>query len=393
MVVQNIFSGRGTSTVLTICCCLIIFTMVQHIQVGNWDHAKAARLDKEFAECSPQIVCPLGEKPPRDCPLQKQCPPQQPSNSQISVSAARTARISCDPAHSSLFLGRCFCHPGYAGTNCDIKSAIPNPHWPEAIKHCPNLQRDITYSPETDDNHNYYLCYVSSSGVTQIPIKMWKVAQKLELDVWKEATFSTSGDRPDDHIKGFNGYKNLNTHTFGNTLEIGSGPWTQLRYAVKAIGGDVGLTGITLLEPNGENYKRSVATCAYKNGSMLGLPVRLLSIGGEELSIIEEMDTVISLNVLDHVQDALKVLQNMYNALKPGGVIIWNDRWYDSPAGCREKFDRFETSLHPMRPKFVVFEHFISQFETISLTWTQVKTETGRECDGGEIYFVGRKRA
>ena len=47
--VQSIFSVCDPR-VLTVCCCLISFTMVQHIQVGNWDHAKAApRLNKVFA--------------------------------------------------------------------------------------------------------------------------------------------------------------------------------------------------------------------------------------------------------------------------------------------------------------------------------------------------------
>ena len=38
-----------------------------------------------------------------------------------------------------------------------------------------------------------------------------------------------------------------------------------------------------------------------------------------------------SINVIEHVYDAFKFLDNLYNALKPGGIIIYHDRYYKTP--------------------------------------------------------------
>jgi SAM-dependent methyltransferase len=223
---------------------------------------------------------------------------------------------------------------------------------------------------------------------------MWKKAQSLELDVWRGE--KKNNDRADTHISYFDRYKSLENHHFGKTLEIGCGPWTQLMWIADTLSTEkLGLEKTTLLEPNGENYMREVPTCSYKDGTLLGKPIHLLPIGGEELNAVEQFDTVISINVLDHVQDLLQVLNNTYHAVKPGGLLIWNDRWFDSPFGCRTSKDYMGISLHPMRPKFKVFSHFLSFFEPIYqkiIVERMDSTATGPECDGGQIYFIGRKK-
>ena len=45
--------------------------------------------------------------------------------------------------HSTCFLGKLFCHPGYFEKNCSIRIQPANPWYTDD---CPNLNRDVTYS-------------------------------------------------------------------------------------------------------------------------------------------------------------------------------------------------------------------------------------------------------
>ena len=40
-------------------------------------------------------------------------------------------------------------------------------------------------------------------------------------------------------------------------------------------------------------------------------------------------DTLMIVNVLEHVNNAIAILRNVYNALRPGGLLIFSDRWWD----------------------------------------------------------------
>lgn len=297
--------------------------------------------------------------------------------------------------HGSNFLGWCICHPGYTGPDCREKLFIPNPHWIEASEYCPNLNRDVTYTKDDDDGHDRFACYYSESGgITAVPTRLWKKAQNLEFSVWSGRT--ATSDRADTHITSFEQYKALENHHFGETLEIGCGPWTQLIWIADTLSLEkLGLEKTTLLEPNGKKYMREVPTCSYKDGTLLGKPIELLAIGGEELRAAEQFDTVVSINVLDHVQDVLQLLNNTYHAVKPGGVLIWHDRWFDSPFGCRTKKDNMGITLHPIRPKFKVLAHFLSGFEPMYQNVMVERMDSSiknAQCDGGQIYFIGRKK-
>jgi 2-polyprenyl-3-methyl-5-hydroxy-6-metoxy-1,4-benzoquinol methylase len=39
----------------------------------------------------------------------------------------------------------------------------------------------------------------------------------------------------------------------------------------------------------------------------------------------EAFDTLMIVNVLEHVNNGIRILRNLHNALKPGGLLIFND--------------------------------------------------------------------
>ena len=56
------------------------------------------------------------------------------------------------------------------------------------------------------------------------------------------------------------------------------------------------------------------------------------------------------INVLEHVNNGIALLRNLYNTLKPGGILIFNDRWWDSegkPGSVRATMDQ-DVLYHPV---------------------------------------------
>ena len=120
------------------------------------------------------------------------------------------------------------------------------------------------------------------------------------------------------------------------------------------------VSSITLHEPNIYRYL-NMTNCSYRNGTLLNHPTELVSAKGEALRVSNLYDTIININVIEHVQDALLYLSNIYEALKPGGLLIFHERWHNNPdyAKCKPNGDFY---LHPIRIKDTVIQYFTSLF-------------------------------
>ena len=148
--------------------------------------------------------------------------------------------------HSTCFLGKLFCHPGYFKEDCSLKKAPANPWYTED---CPNLKMEITYSKDMKfelisqgkkcPNESLmngiskcaYLCFSHPSyGVAQVPLIYWKRMLKNEVEAWKFA--EGVDDRGTEHQRNFNYYADL-PENLGHFIEIGSGPYTQTQFIHK----------------------------------------------------------------------------------------------------------------------------------------------------------------
>lgn len=116
----------------------------------------------------------------------------------------------------------------------------------------------------------------------------------------------------------------------------------------------------------------TVSTCSYRTGSTLTkwksahahpFPVIVAAHGGEDLresgNARKQYDTLISINVLEHVQDAFQYLANLFTTLRSGGLLIFHDRYYDDASITNGDL------FHPVRIKKVVLDHFLSGFEIL----------------------------
>ena len=239
--------------------------------------------------------------------------------------------------HSTCFLGKLFCHPGYFEKNCSIRIQPANPWYTDD---CPNLNRDVTYSNDlsfellsqgkncTKDNFISgiskcaYLCFSHPFyGVAQIPLLVWQQTLNNEVEAWKYA--EGVDDRGIEHKINFNRYEDLPSN-LGYFIEIGSGPYTQTQFIR-----DKNFDSITFLDPGSDVYQAFTKNCNYKNGMFFGRRVKVLNYGAENLHndpSFGRYDTLMSINVIEHVTDAFLVLSNLYMALRKNGILIYHDR-------------------------------------------------------------------
>ena len=87
-----------------------------------------------------------------------------------------------------------------------------------------------------------YLCFSNLEyGVAHVPKSLWRLAQNAEFELWKTHCSKMSSydanDRAREHWKGFGNFQALLSRTsdkhdnnyLGRTMEVGAGPWTQLK--------------------------------------------------------------------------------------------------------------------------------------------------------------------
>ena len=126
--------------------------------------------------------------------------------------------------------------------------------------------------------------------------------------------------------------------------------------------------------------------CAYKNGTLRGIDVSLLVTGAENLRASGRFDTVVMINGLEHVQDAVQVLRNVYEALAPGGLFIFHEAYYNKYRGIPEQpvnaYNLLGFIFHPIKIKQTFYEWYLRDFKPIHINYVDEKDE---------LYFIGRK--
>mmetsp|Transcript_21399 Transcript_21399/g.50876 ORF Transcript_21399/g.50876 Transcript_21399/m.50876 type:complete len:413 (-) Transcript_21399:165-1403(-) len=340
----------------------------------------------------------------------------------------------------TLFFGQKMCHPGYGPHNsCTERLAPSNPFY---TADCPNLDikknGDNTLWPlgdprdeKSDDNSTSsssfsitevggrhgcdpsldtwnnpficaYLCYSHQDyGVTVIPKTIWHAAQEQEGAVWKK--LGGNNDRAGEHITAFHKYQDVTNRQLGDVIEVGSGPWTQSRFLFKTVPEVIStVKSFTVYEPGAEFYIDNVRTCAYKDRTALQIPnsptrdvykfpLHIIGTGGESLlDHPTQYDTLVSINVIEHVQNAYSYLTGLHRALKPGGLLIYHDRFFDDPneGNCVLGVNHY----HPIRITRMVLDMFLDQFEEIFRSTEPTSRMVKSGCNEKPVYFIGIKK-
>ena len=215
---------------------------------------------------------------------------------------------------------------------------------------------------------------VEGRGIPRVDKARWEVARAAEDLHWFDSDGSgrrIADDRNLVHYWRFAGYEVLRGMQFSHALEVGCGPFTNLRL----IGNECSVESCTLLDPAIDKYLshgRSYYTTEYlatvpasrtraRLWNLAGpipralaglsasrIAIRSIIASGAETLRGVEADLVIMVNVLEHCMDADEIVRRVWDCVVPGGILVLGDKVHDDLA-VRESAIRVYDSAHPLR--------------------------------------------
>ena len=257
-------------------------------------------------------------------------------------------------------------------------------------------------------------------GVVKVDRQRWEEAQRYEKRSWLVKSRRQSSDRNENHRARLDNYAALRGRVFQRGIELGCGPYTNLRFILEVCA----IREITLLDPLLNDYLRH-PFCRYPGGrlggllrggaSILGLrhPVEYVKarrnawrIGGwrgrpvclapsmiEAFQTPEKFDLLVMINVVEHCLDADAVLAKVSSLLAPGGIFVFGDRLYDAPA-VQQLASVLYDAGHPLRvDRSVINGYLAGGFDPLfRAEYRFDQTFHGVRQAGDELYFIGAKR-
>lgn len=163
----------------------------------------------------------------------------------------------------------------------------------------------------------------AEGGIRNVPEHRWLAAQEFERSLWMDVLPYAQSDRCEEHAAKFASYESI-PNGLGDVLEVGCGPFTQTAYI---LGTKRTARSITLLDPLITHYINH-PHCPYAKNLLKGIKASLLSLPLEELPD-KSYDTVICINVMEHVKNADGCIKKLNAAVRQGGTLIFHERSWD----------------------------------------------------------------
>lgn len=259
------------------------------------------------------------------------------------------------------------------------------------------------------------------AGVLQVPAERWKQAQAYERGTWMEDAAHALEDRNDEHAVGFGSYAALRGRVFPQAIELGCGPFTNLRVIARSCQ----VERATLLDPLLASYKQH-RNCTYGDGWLRvretarsrrwgstphGRVARKLlrrvapDFFVERIRVVEELpvpieamperppyDLVVLINVLEHCYDARKIFAQIDRLTHPGSLFVFHDKLYDATRVADRVASRFDAG-HPLRiDEQVLRKELLAPFRPLhEATGRHVEHFHGVDLTERLLYFVGER--
>jgi SAM-dependent methyltransferase len=255
-------------------------------------------------------------------------------------------------------------------------------------------------------------------GVVEVSEERWRLAQKAEKTYWMIKGLRTRDDRNYHHSSAFKGYQALKGRTFENALELGCGPFTNLR----VMGNNCDIKQASLLDPLIESYLEH-PYCSYTRESLRLAPRsywgrkvhklkpswyyqwqeatgRVIPIKNffalpiEAFSCADTYDLIVLLNVLEHCLSAKTVFDKILESTRPGSVFIFQDRLYHYEY-IAQSMDYIYDAAHPLKVDKRVIENFLLENFKPLLHETQLEKDDFLLADQGTtemLYFIGERK-
>jgi SAM-dependent methyltransferase len=226
--------------------------------------------------------------------------------------------------------------------------------------------------------------FCSNDGIISVSKERWEQAQRAEATHWMKLGIGSNDDRNYEHARNMGSYNSISGRHFGDAIEIGCGPFTNLRI----ISNHCKIDNVTLLDPLISQYLTHVG-CSYKTGFLNGIPATTINNTAEDIGLDKRYDLVVMINVLEHCYDAGKTIENAISLCSNGGVFIFHDKLYDINVTKTESLTVFDAA-HPLRAGHDFIEKQLGQFKQLYRKMSKLYIDV-LDVHRDMIYFIGEK--
>lgn len=215
-------------------------------------------------------------------------------------------------------------------------------------------------------------------------MERWQTAQINELAVWR----SSPADADDWNWwwkDQFDHYSFLKDKIFENYLEVGCGPYAKNTINILSVL-PKRPSMIYLNDPLIMEYLKdgkSVKNLIDKTTAISSAPL-------EEINFKIQMDCIVCINVLSHVYDVNKCMNNIHNLLKPKGILILGEELTNQEDAIRAP-EILTDKMHPILFDEEEIRQDINCYNTI--IYKTLNRESGRNprAHYQTLLFVGEK--
>jgi SAM-dependent methyltransferase len=260
-------------------------------------------------------------------------------------------------------------------------------------------------------------------GVVQVPKSRWHVAQEFERHFWLERSRDAREDRNQEHFRRFDGYSALRSKWFPHAIELGCGPFTNLRLIAEVSY----VKACTLLDPLLHSYLTH-PHCTYDGRWLRSEQNRLSRFLGSNMALrgcrrvirrlypsvlqsrtriasllphpIEEMpldrtfDLIVIINVIEHCYDINRVFDNIRRISHAGTIIVFADRYYEHRVVAEWVQGTRYDAGHPLLVDRNVIDAFLDS--TCEMLYKKVYrlpwSAEGFDLSHDAVYFIGKVR-
>lgn len=239
------------------------------------------------------------------------------------------------------------------------------------------------------------LSYITKEGITHIDQERWGEAQEYERKIWMRDYLNAKSDQNLAKKDNLNNYRIVKGRRFERGIELGCGPFTNIRY----LAGIAKISEIHLLDPLINDYLKH-PNCYYKDKKLkvdrfLGMrrliPAIIHESSIEEFETSEKFDLIIMIDVLGHCFNAKRVFDKILEISADNSIFIFGDKLCHAEELSTLLRYRYDAG-HPLRVDQKVIDSFLSEnFNTLFYKKNHVTTKKTRSflTDWDEIYFIG----
>jgi hypothetical protein len=258
-----------------------------------------------------------------------------------------------------------------------------------------------------------------TTGITRVGEDRWREAQRYERKTWMEGVAAMS-DRNEEHEACYGGYLALNGKKFKSAIELGCGPFTNLRKILS----HCEINDIHLLDPLAKDYLDH-PFCRYKNmrlggifkttflpwskrggfkhpirfykhkidewniGKFSGRLITLHTTGIEDFHPKQTYDLCVMINVIEHCQDVEKIFYRILEMTHEGSYFVFADKIYDAKKEAAASKTHFDAG-HPLKVDYSVIRKFLEIHFNTQWNAEVLQYEDGYryQCN----YFIGIRK-